>query len=149
MDGEKVTNSERILARQSFADIHNLLLEELQSEGIDICSAMSYEDAMDELSEEEGEEEEDDEEECGNDKNVDDKGSWTMKQRLKDHRQDIKRKNLEEEKKKKQMDDLLNTNGSREVHINMCIAHTFLLKWQNLISLSLVLFVLLLFWISI
>lgn len=113
-----MTNSERILARQSHAECHEQLLRELEEEGVDIVQAMSYADAMDELSEDEDDGDDNDDKDNNNDKIDKDgngnekRGSWTMKQRLKDHREDIRRKSAEEEKKKKQMDDLLNTNSS-------------------------------------
>lgn len=97
LDGTKVTHSERIEAKQEFVSMHDELIHELEAEGIDISQAMIYDDAMDELSEDEQEDQDDE-----------GKGGWTIKQRLKDHRQDLKKRLEDEERTKQERDRLLN-----------------------------------------
>ena len=119
LDGDLVKQSERISARQDYDEIHDTLLRELREEGVDVLAAMNYADAMDELSEDEDEEtsgrgdgsnEKGGGESTSRDKSNDGaKGAWTIKQRLKDHRADLKQKRLEEEKTRVERDKLLNS----------------------------------------
>jgi len=106
LDGDKVTQSERIRSSQDMSEMHEQLLRELTEDGIDVQAAMAYDDAMDELSEDEDDDGDAGATEGGGDEK---KGSWTVKQRLKDHRDDMKKKRLEEEQKRKNNDSLLNT----------------------------------------
>lgn len=107
LDGNPVTPSERILAKQELPAVTERLLRELRGEGVDIEEAMKASDARDLAPDEEDVQEMLDLPE--------DERPWCPATRVAEQRETAKQKEDQEAKKKEHHDRYFNIDGSKKV----------------------------------